>query len=392
MGLAPYGEPRYTEQIRGLVDVGAGGRYELNLEYFDFLTRDRMYSDRLPELFGVPPREPESEILEFHHDVARSLQRVLEEILLEKVHYLHEEVGSSNLCMAGGVALNCVANGRILREGPFSDLFVQPAASDAGGCLGAAALAHVRLTGERPSQGRLTHMYWGPSYSSREIERIFAAAECEPGDYRGRTDELIEATAARLADGKVIGWFQGRMEFGPRALGARSILADPRDPGMRDRINALVKMREGFRPFAPVVLADEAAGHFDLDHASPFMLETCQVRSELEMPAITHVDGSARVQTVDERASPRYAGLLREFHRRTGCPVLLNTSFNMRGEPIVCTPIDAILCFVRSEIDCLVLEDFLLDRENVPAHWRDAAPPLRRPDAPLVSHEVYTLL
>jgi carbamoyltransferase len=392
MGLAPYGEPRYLDQVRALVKLDDDGQYHLDLSYFDFLKQDRMYSDRLVELFGEPARTPESDLLPFHQDVARSLQWVLEEILLAKARFLHAKVGSANLCMAGGVALNCVANGRILREGPFASLFVQPAASDAGGCLGAAAVAHVRLTGERPSQGRLTHMYWGPGYSSQEIADLLAASSSQPLDFRGRPAELFEATVDRLAAGKVVGWFQGRMEFGPRALGARSILADPRDPGMRDRINALVKMREAFRPFAPAVLADSTADHFDLDHPSPFMLETCQVSSPLELPAIRHVDGSARVQTVDHQASPRFAELLQRFERRTGCPVVLNTSFNMRGEPIVCTPADAILCFVRSQIDALVLEDFVLDRELVPAQWRELAPPLLKSDVPSVSHKVYTLL
>ncbi len=393
MGLAPYGEPRYVDQVRALLTQEEAGQYRLNLEYFDFLRRDRMYSDRLVELFGEPPRKPESALLAFHQDVARSLQWVLEEILLEKVAYLHSRVPSRNLCMAGGVALNCVANSRILRDGPFNELFVQPAASDAGGCLGAAALAHVRLTGERPAQGRLTHMYWGPESPVDDIAGLLAATSLTAHDYRGRPAELLEATVDRLAAGKVIGWFQGRMEFGPRALGARSILADPRDEGMRDRINALVKMREGFRPFAPAVLAERAREHFAIDHPSPFMLETCQVDSPFHLPAITHVDGSARLQTVDPRASPRFADLLRRFADRTGCPILLNTSFNMRGEPIVCTPEDAILCFARSRIDALVLEDFLIDRESIPGAWGDFVALLSqaRP-ARGVGYRVYTLL
>jgi carbamoyltransferase len=295
--------------------------------------------------------------------------------------------------MAGGVALNCVANSRILQDGPFDQLFVQPAASDAGGCLGAAALAHVRLTGERPAQRRLTHMYWGPETPVDDIAGILAATSLNAHDYRGRPEELLESTVDRLAAGKVVGWFQGRMEFGPRALGARSILADPRDEAMRDRINALVKMREGFRPFAPAVLAGRAREHFAIDHPSPFMLETCQVESPFDLPAITHVDGSARLQTVDPGASPRFAALLARFADRTGCPILLNTSFNMRGEPIVCTPEDALLCFARSRIDALVLEDFLVDRESIPAALSDIVARVGRPHAARgVGSKVYTLL
>lgn len=391
MGLAPYGEPRYVDQVRALITRQEAGQYSLNLEYFDFLRRTRMYSDRLVELFGAPPRLPESELLTFHKDVARSAQWVLEEILLEKVAYLHERVPSRNLCMAGGVALNCVANRRILRDGPFTGLFVQPAASDAGGCLGAAALAHVRLTGERPGQERLTHMYWGPSTPVDEVASLLAATSLQPLDYRGQCDRLLDATVDRLAAGKVVGWFQGRMEFGPRSLGARSILADPRDGQMRDRINALVKMREGFRPFAPAVLERRASEHFAIDHPSPFMLETCEVTSPLDLPAITHVDRSARLQTVDPGSSPRFAGLLARFAERTGCPILLNTSFNMRGEPIVCTPEDALLCFTRSRIDALVLEDFIIDRETLPAFWNEVAAQRRRPETSGVGHKVYTL-
>jgi carbamoyltransferase len=392
MGLAPYGEPRYIDRVRALVTRGEGSQYRLNLEYFDFLRRDRMYSDRLIELFGAPPRTPESELLAFHQDVARSLQQVLEEILLDEVIHLHSRVPSRNLCMAGGVALNCVANSRILHDGPFAELFVQPAASDAGGCLGAAALAHVRLTGERPAQGRLTHMCWGPATPVDDIAGLLAGTSLHALDHRGRLEGLLEATVDRLVAGKVVGWFQGRMEFGPRALGARSILADPRDEGMRDRINALVKMRESFRPFAPAVLAQQAREHFAIDHPSPFMLETCPVNSPFDLPAITHVDRSARLQTVDPKSSPRFAALLARFADRTGCPILLNTSFNIRGEPIVCTPEDALLCFARSGIDALVLEDFIIDRESVPPAWSETVPRLSRSAAPGVGYKVYTLL
>ena len=390
MGLAPYGQARYVEELRSLVELGAQGQYRLNMEYFEFLAEDRMYSDRLADLLGHPPRQSESELLPFHEDVARSLQVVLEEVLLDKVRYLHTRVPSGNLCMAGGVALNCVANGRLLREGPFARLFVQPAAGDAGTALGAAAVVHARLGGG--ALAPMSHVYLGSGYSSSQVHHLLANSAAQFGDFQGREAELAETVAAHLAAGKVVGWFQGRMEFGPRSLGARSILADPRDPQMRDRINALVKKREAFRPFAPAVLETHCTTHFDLDHASPFMLETCQVVSALELPAITHVDGSARVQTVEPQTAPRFAALLEAFYRRTGCPILLNTSFNMRGEPIVCTPEDAILCFVRSQLDVLVIEDFVVEREAIPPLWQlfAAAPQQAEPQA--VSHLVYTLL
>ena len=372
MGLAPYGEPRHAEKIRTLISSGPGGQYRLDLEYFDFLRGRRMFSDALVDLFGQAPRERESEITPFHEDVARSLQVVLEEILLEKVRWLHERTGARDLCMAGGVALNVVANGRILREGPFERLFVQPAAGDSGACLGAAALAHVELTG-RPVEP-LRHVGLGPRWTADEIAGLLAATGLPALDFRGREAELLEAVVDRLVRGSVMAWFHGSMEFGPRALGARSLLADPRDPGMRDRLNRLVKKREAFRPFAPSVLAAHAADHFDLDHPSPFMLETCRVISPLALPAITHVDGSARPQTVDPALAPRYAALLEAFRQRTGCPLLVNTSFNVRGEPIVCTPVDALLAMGNSGIDGLVLEDFLIDRSMLPATWSELIP------------------
>ncbi len=378
MGLAPYGEPRYLEEMRRLVSSGPEGQYRLNLDYFDFMRGQRMYSDALPRLFGEPPRQREAAITRFHQDVARSLQAVLEEILLEKVRYLHARTGLPDLCMAGGVALNVVANGRILREGPFERLFVQPAAGDSGACLGAAALAHAKLTGERPGRGRLPHVYLGPDWRTDEIAELLAATGLAAQDFRDREADLLEAVVDRLAAGKVVGWFHGPMELGPRALGARSLLADPRDPGMRDRLNRLVKKREAFRPFAPSVLEAHAAEHFDLDHPSPFMLETCQVTSPLDLPAVTHVDGSARPQTVDPGVAPRYAALLEAFRRRTGCPLLVNTSFNVRGEPIVCSPVDALFSLGNSGIDALVLEDFLIDREAVPTNWAELFPAWRQ--------------
>jgi carbamoyltransferase len=401
MGLAPYGEPSMADQVRQLIAVSSDGSFRLVREYFDF-SGGRLFSGKMCDLFARPARRPESELDQFTKDLARSLQVVLEEILLAKVAHLHTRVPSDHLCLAGGVALNCVAVERIVREGPFRHVFVQPASSDAGGALGAAALAHVRLTGTHPGVTPMTQVFVGPAFSSREVARLFGASAARVEDFQGRDlsavasakadCDVIAAAADRLAAGKVIGWFQGRMEFGPRALGNRSILADPRIDDMRDRINRQVKKREAFRPFAPAVLAERAADHFVLDHAAPFMTETCRVRSPLPLPAITHVDGSARVQTVDADANPRFHRLLREFERRTGCPILLNTSFNLRGEPIVCTPIDAIRCFVQSDLDCLVIEDLLLDRAGLPETWLEwlRGPARAMPSA--VATTTYTLL
>ena len=373
MGLAPYGEPRLLDAMRTIVRDAPGGSYSLDPTCFDFVAGPGMFAEALAERLGGPPRAPEAALTAFHHDVARSAQARLEEVLLDKVRYLHERVPSRHLCMAGGVALNCVANGRILREGPFDRLFVQPAAGDAGGCVGAAALAHRALTGRRPSTEPLADVYLGPRFALDTIAAQLAAAEIDAHDFRGREAALLEATVDRLAAGQVVAWFHGAMEFGPRALGARSLLADPRLADVRERLNGLVKRREAFRPFAPSVLLADAAGHFELDHPSPFMLETCQVRSPLALPAVTHVDGSARPQTVDPAVAPRFAALLRAFGRRTGCPVLLNTSFNVRDEPIVCTPADALACVAGTEIDALVLEDFVIDRAMIPASLRALA-------------------
>ena len=393
MGLAPYGKPVYVDRIRQLVQPLPRGQFSLNLDYFNFGGKDRMYTDALPQLFGEQPREKESQITNFHKDVARSLQVVLEETLVEKAKYLYEKTGSENLCMAGGVALNCVANSRILNESPFKRLFVQPAAGDAGTCLGAAALAHIDLTGSRPSAERLEQVYLGPRFTLDEIAKLIQETNVTAADFRGREESLLAHAVELLAAGKVIGWFAGRMEFGPRALGARSILADPRDSGMRDRINAVVKKREGFRPFAPVVLESKATEHFDLDHASPFMLETCQVKSKLDLPAITHVDNSARVQTVNETVNSRLARLLKAFDERTGCPILLNTSFNMRDEPIVCSPSDAIWCFARTNIDVLFLEDFVIDRNGL-GSWEElrSSTAAKTKTPSLVSDRIYTMM
>lgn len=360
MGLAPYGKPRYVDRLRDLIQPGIGGQFLLDLSFFDFTRNDGMHSQALIDRLGRGPRLANAPIEAFHEDLACSMQRVLEDVLLEKIRYLHDRVPVGDLCLAGGVALNCTANGRIVREGPYRRLFVQPAAGDAGGALGAAALAQTRAHGGRPRP--LGHVFLGPASGVEDVAALIEAAELDVRDFRANEDELIEAVVDLLRAGNVVAWFHGRMEFGPRALGARSILADPREPGMRDRINASVKKRESFRPFAPAVLESHAAEHFELDHGSPFMLETCRVRSPLSLPSITHVDGSARVQTVSGSESPRFAKLLERFGARTGCPILLNTSFNMKDEPIVCSASDALLCFARSALDALVLEDFVIER------------------------------
>jgi carbamoyltransferase len=427
MGLAPYGTPRHADALRrlfrkrpgegGEVGAGEGGPgFELDLAFFDFLAGERMYSPALCDLLGAPPRRPGDPIEPFHQDVAASLQTVLEEVLLEQVRWLGAEVGSENLCLAGGVALNCVANGRLRRDGPFRRLFVQPAAGDAGGCLGAAALAHRRLAGARPRTGApgrgLSSVALGPAWTGDEIADLLAASSLAPAgaaaaaveDFRGRAEDLLEAVAERLAGGQVVGWFQGAMEHGPRALGQRSILADPRRPEMRQRLNARVKRRESFRPFAPAVLAAAAGEHFDLAGAGSetarFMLETCRVVSPLDLPAVTHVDGSARPQCVDPAVQPRFAGLLAAFARRTGCPVLLNTSFNVAGEPIVASPADALLTFAAAGLDALVLEDFVIGREALPDGVADLVTVWRadrrrpwgdvRPDTP--TDQLYTFV
>ncbi len=393
MGLAPYGTPRYADKIRNLIEINDNGRFTLALDYFSFGRADGMLGDRFTELLGVPKRTPESTIDDVHRDIARSIQTVTEETLLRMVGRARDMTGSENLCMAGGVALNVVAVRRIVEEGPFAHVFVQPAAGDAGGSLGCAAVAHQRLTGERPHPRRQRSALLGSTTDSNEIAHLLGAYPTHAvHDYRGDEAGLLGAVSARLASGKVIGWYHGREEFGPRSLGGRSILADPRGDDTRDRINASVKMREAFRPFAPAVLAEHAAEHFRIDHESPFMLETCEVISPLHLPAITHVDRSARVQTVTEQENGRFYRLLKAFAERTDCPLLLNTSFNLRGEPIVHTPVDALLCFLRSDIDCLVLDDFVVDRESLPQAWITWLKGTRPPRQSCVSDNVYTLL
>ena len=395
MGLAPYGEPRYVDLILSrLVELRDDGSFTLDQRYFDYMGGLTMTSPAFHELFGGPPRAPESPLTRRDMDLARSVQQVCEEIVLRMAHAAHQATGSRALCMAGGVALNCVANARVLREGPFQTLWVQPAAGDAGGAVGAALLAWHRALGGRRrvmrgADGRpgdaMHGAFLGPAFTDAEIEA--ALRDAGAAYERVESCALADRVAALLAEGRVVGWCQGRMEFGPRALGARSILGDPRDPTMQRRMNVAVKFREGFRPFAPSVLAERAAEWFDLDGESPYMLLTAPVTEERrlaagddgrqgldrlhvarsEIPAVTHVDHSARVQTVDAATNPAFHALLRAFEARTGCPVLVNTSFNVRGEPIVCTPADAYRCFVRTDMDHLVVGPFLLDRAAQPA-------------------------
>ncbi|HUF38158.1 MAG TPA: carbamoyltransferase N-terminal domain-containing protein [Anaerolineales bacterium] len=366
MGLAALGRPRYRAAVSRLVRAESGGGFQLDQALFNRFRGDRMYNDRWESLLGFPPRDPAGPVDERHADLAASLQAVLEEILLEKVRYLHGRTGGENLCLAGGVALNAVANGRIRREGPFRNVFIQPAAGDAGACLGAAALAHRRLAGDGPPLAELTSVYLGSEPAPGEISWLLERTGVRAADFTGRFAGLAEQTARLLAEGRLAGWFQGRMEFGPRALGNRSILADPRNPNARYRLNRLVKGREDFRPFAPSVLEKHAAEHFDLRGPSRFMLETCRVISALGLPAITHIDGSARPQTVAPDENERFATLLEAFHVRTGCPVLLNTSFNVAGQPIVRTPEEALLTMAAAGLDALVLGDYLVERSGLP--------------------------
>ncbi len=369
MGLAAYGQPTYLDQLKRLIYVKKRGQFRLDLKYFDFLKGNRMYSPLLQDLLKLAPREPELEIRPEHQNLACSVQRLLEELLLDKLVYLHNKTGQENLSMAGGVALNAVANARIRREVPFRQVFFQPVAGDAGGAIGAAALATLKLSSKTTRIRPLSNLYLGPKFSNSEVEAVLSATGIPYSEFIGREDELIQATVDRLLDNQVIGWFQGRMEFGPRALGARSIIANPMAPDIQDRINAVIKKREAFRPFAPVASWPEAQRHFDLTNPIPFMNETCQVKSDLSLPAITHVNGTARPQTLDPLSNARFHKLLQKFNEHTGCPVLVNTSFNQRGEPIVCSPVDALICMGTSDLDALVIEDFVLDGTDIPENW-----------------------
>lgn len=388
MGLAPYGRPRYRDMmLEHLIDLKADGSFRLDQRYFDYCTGLAMTSDSFAELFGRPRRKGEDAPLEaFHMDMAASVQAVTEEVMLRLTRALAAEFGIANLCLAGGVALNCVANGKVLRDGAFRRLWVQPAAGDAGGAVGAALAAwHLAEGGGRQADGGQDGMagaYLGPAFSQEDIERRLTAA----GARFAVCPDIAEAGAQELAAGRTVGWFQGRMEFGPRALGARSILGDPRDPGMQRLVNLQVKNRESFRPFAPAVLREDLADWFALEDDSPYMLLVAEVHPRRRLPlagseqgleglarlqvrrsvipAVTHVDFSARVQTVHAQTNPRFHALLSRFKAATGCPVVLNTSFNVRGEPIVHTPEDAFRCFMGTGIDSLAIGDCLLRKPD----------------------------
>jgi carbamoyltransferase len=392
MGLAPYGEPKYVDTILDkLLDLKEDGTFRLDMSYFNYCTGLTMTNDRFANLFGGPPRTAETDISQREMDLAASIQVVTEEVVLRLARTLHTETGAEYLCLAGGVALNCVSNGRLDREGPFREIWIQPAAGDAGGAAGAAAVIAYEYNGiERTTNGKDTMKgsYLGPRYSAdqirSELDQINAV-------YTEMDDsELMPQLADILAEENVVGWFQGRMEFGPRALGGRSIIGTPTSEKMQTTMNLKIKYRESFRPFAPSVLAERVADYFEDVGSSPYMLIVAPVNENLridltseqkalfgieklrlkrsELPAITHVDYSARVQTVTADTNPRYHALLKAFDERTGCAVLVNTSFNVRGEPIVCTPEDAYRCFMRTEMDYLVIENFILDKRKQP-HW-----------------------
>jgi carbamoyltransferase len=369
MGLAPYGEPKYVDKVRQLIDIKDDGSFEMDMSYFSYHHGLRMVNGRFSRLFGGPVREPESKLEQHHKDIAASVQKVTEEIMLKMAGYLHRETGMENLCLAGGVALNCVANGRILREGPFKEIFIQPAAGDAGGALGVATYIYHSVL-DQPRIESMEHAYLGPEYSESEIQAVLSK-HAAPAKKLERED-LVRDVAALIEGQTVIGWFQGRMEFGPRALGSRSILADARNPENKDVVNLKIKFRESFRPFAPTVLEEKISEFFEIDRPSPYMLLVAPVREQKRIiPSVTHVDHSARIQSINRRQNPLYYDLIKEFDKRTGVPVIINTSFNVRGEPIVCTPEDAYRCFMRTHMDYLVLGPYLLDKKEQPAFRED---------------------
>ncbi len=395
MGLAPYGEPKYTNLILDkLLSLKEDGTFRMDMRYFNYANGLTMTNRRFDELFGGPPRKPESPVTQREMDIAASIQQVTEEVVLRLARTVHQELGTDYLCLAGGVALNCVANGRLLREGPYQDIWIQPAAGDAGGAVGAAlAIWHQYLEKPRQPNGgdHMAGAYLGPRFSEADIQDYLdgiGARYTQLGDA-----DLMPRLAELLEQENVVGWLQGRMEFGPRALGGRSIIGDPRSQAMQSVMNLKIKYRESFRPFAPSVLAERVPDYFELDRQSPYMLLVAPVKEQIripmtqdqqklfgidklnvprsEIPAITHVDYSARVQSVHRETNPRYYDLLKAFEARTGCPVLVNTSFNVRGEPIVCSPEDAYRCFMRTEMDYLVLENFLLAKSEQPVWEKD---------------------
>ena len=395
MGLAPYGEPKYTDLILDkLLSLKEDGTFRMDMRYFNYANGLTMTNRRFDALFGGPPRKPESPVTQREMDIAASIQQVTEEVVLRLARTVHQELGTDYLCLAGGVALNCVANGRLLREGPYQDIWIQPAAGDAGGAVGAAlAIWHQYLDKPRQPNGgdHMAGAYLGPRFSEADIQDYLDGIGAR---YTQLDDaELMPRLAELLEQENVVGWLQGRMEFGPRALGGRSIIGDPRSKKMQSVMNLKIKYRESFRPFAPSVLAERVSDYFELDRQSPYMLLVAPVSEQIripmtedqqklfgieklkvprsEIPAITHVDYSARVQTVQRETNPRYHDLLKAFEARTGCPVLVNTSFNVRGEPIVCTPEDAYRCFMRTEMDYLVIENFLLAKAEQPAWEQD---------------------
>jgi len=386
MGLAPYGEPKYAQLILdNLVDLKPDGSFRLDMSYFDYCTGLTMTNERFAKLFGEPVRTPDKLLTPFHMDVAASIQAVLEEAVLRLTRSLAARTGARNLCLAGGVALNCVANGKVLRDGKFDSIWIQPAAGDAGGAVGAALAAYHQFKDQPRTVGNSDGMsgaYLGPEFSQADIEQRLTAAGARFAVLGEAA--MIETTAKALADQQAIGWFQGRMEFGPRSLGARSILGDARSPAMQKNLNLKVKYRESFRPFAPAVLREDVADWFELDSDSPYMLIVADVSkdkrramtaaeqalfgidklnvSRSEIPAVTHIDYSARIQTVNAATNPLFHQLLSQFKQLTGCPVLVNTSFNVRGEPIVCTPEDAFRCFMGNELDLLVVGHCVLKK------------------------------
>ncbi|MCI0421629.1 MAG: hypothetical protein L0312_20785, partial [Acidobacteria bacterium] len=387
MGLAPYGRPKYVQKIYDhLIQLKPDGTFRLNMEYFNYCTGLTMTNGRFEPVFDGPPRKPESPLTQREMDLARSIQDVTEEVMLRLARTLYQETKAESLCLAGGVALNCVANGRILREGPYKGIWIQPAAGDAGGALGAALAAWHQFENKPRSVSSSDHMrgsYLGPSYSDEDIEGFLKTRNAP---YVRLGEELFERVAAEMASEKVVGWFQGRMEFGPRALGGRSIIGDARSPKMQSVMNLKIKYRESFRPFAPSVLRERLADYFQMNVDSPYMLLVAPVVEKRcvgltkeqqslwgidllnvpksDIPAITHVDYSARIQTVHEETNPRYHRLLKAFEAKTGYGVIVNTSFNVRGEPIVCTPEDAYRCFMRTEMDVLVLENCVLSKAD----------------------------